>query len=103
MVEGLSEYRFDVPDGDYEVELLFTETKFETPGKRVFDVLVNGSPISEKIDLALSVGRDRVFRKHISVVAEGGLSITFRPRVGDPVLSGVRILRRDPSPLTPAK
>ncbi len=97
MVDGLSEYRFDVPDGEYEVELLFADTNFDAPGRRVFDVLINGSPVIERLDLAASVGRDSVFKKLVRAVSKGGLSITFRARVSDPVLSGVRIKKLGPA------
>jgi beta-galactosidase len=94
MVEGLDEYKFDLPDGNYEVELLFAETRFSAPGKRVFDVLVNGTKILSALDLAGTVGRDHVFRKQVNIDAEDGISIRFAGLIGDPVLSGVRIRRR---------
>jgi beta-galactosidase len=94
MVEGLSEYKFDVPDGDYEVELLFAETKNVLPGKRVFDIAINGHRVFGNVDLAATVGRDHAEIKNVITGVTGGLSITFRATVGQPVLSGVRILKR---------
>ena len=41
MQVGLESYRFDVPDGDYEIELRFLEYEFSKPDQRVFNVLVN--------------------------------------------------------------
>jgi beta-galactosidase len=94
MVEGLTEYKFDVPDGEYEVELLFTETKNDFPGRRVFDIAINGHPVFGKIDLAGTDGRDRAAKRNVIIAVTGGLSITFHASVGQPVLSGVRILKR---------
>ncbi len=93
MQEGLSGYRFDVPDGDYEVELLFAETKFDTAGKRVFDVRANGKMLAEKLDIARRVGRSRNLAILGRVTASKGLNIEFTTIIGDPVLSGVRIKR----------
>jgi hypothetical protein len=39
----------------------------------VFDVLINGSPVIEGLDLAASVRRDRAFTKQTNVLAKGGL------------------------------
>lgn len=97
MLEGLTEYKFDVPDGKYEVELLFAEMKNDLPGKRVFDVLINGILVIEQLDLAATVGRDRPFRRQVNADAKDGLSITLSARIGEPSLSGVRVSRRVPS------
>ncbi len=63
LARALSFYRFDVPSGKYEIELRFAETKFETAGKRIFDVKVNGLPFIDKLDLAQSPGAFRAFTK----------------------------------------
>lgn len=94
MVEGLSEYKVDVPDGDYEVELVFAETKNNLPGRRVFDIAINGHPVFGTIDLAGTAGRDHAVNRNVIIAVTGGLSITFQASVGQPVLSGVRILKR---------
>ena len=93
MQEGLSSYKFDVPDGQYEVELLFTETKFETAGKRVFDVKLNGEVVFAKLDLAKEVGWRRIFTKNQRIRAASGINVEFVPHVGEAVLSGIRIKR----------
>ena len=93
MQEGLSGYRIDVPDGEYEVDLLFAETKFETAGSRVFDVKANGELIIESLDLAKEVGRNRIFSKRQRIKAVNGLVIEFGLHVGEPILSGIRISR----------
>jgi beta-galactosidase len=93
-VEGLSEYRLDFPDGAYSVELLFAERKFEEPGKRIFDVSINGKRVIERLDLAATAGLNHAFKRIVDVEVRDGLSITFRSVVGEPVLNGVRILRK---------
>ena len=92
-VEGLSEYRVDVPDGLYTVELLFAERRFAESGRRVFDVEINGERVLEKLDIAAIAGRNRAYVKRVGVDARGGISIAFRPLVGEPIVSGIRIQR----------
>jgi beta-galactosidase len=93
-VEGLNEYRMDLPDGGYTVELLFTERRFEELGKRVFSVAVNGSTILDRLDLAKSVGRNRAFSKKLDAQVQGGLSIKFDAHVGQAILSGILVRRK---------
>lgn len=93
-VEGLTEYRLDLPDGGYTVELLFTERRFDEAAKRVFSVAVNGSTILQRLDLAKSVGRNRAFSKKLDAQVRGGLSIKFDSHVGPAVLSGILVRRK---------
>jgi beta-galactosidase len=94
MQEGLSSYKFDVPDGNYEVELLFAETKFEQPGKRVFSVKINGKTVIENLDVAATAKPRHAFDRKFTTAANGGLTVEFVPVVGEPVLSGIRVVRR---------
>jgi beta-galactosidase len=93
MIEGLEEYRLDVPDGAYEVELLFNEKKFDRAGKRVFDVQINGQTVIEGLDLVAAAGRNHAFAKRVTLQVKGGVSIRFVSRVGEPVFSGLRLKR----------
>lgn len=92
-VEGLTGYRVDVPDGDYTVELMFAETKFDAAGKRVFDISINGRQVAALLDLAKQAGRNRAMVNKYNVAAQNGITITFTPHTGDPVLSGIRVRR----------
>lgn len=95
MQEGLSAYRFDIPDGNYDVELLFAETKFDQPGKRVFSVKINGKTVIENLDLAATAGPRHAFEKKFAVAIKDGLTIEFVPTVGEPILSGIRVTREN--------
>jgi beta-galactosidase len=94
MQEGLSSYKFDVPDGNYEVELLFAETKFEQLGERVFSVRINGKTVIENLDVAATAKPRHAFDRKFTTAANGGLTVEFVPVVGEPVLSGIRVVRR---------
>ena len=91
MQEGLTAYRLDVPAGAYEVELKFTETKFQKTGERVFDVKINGQLMLEKLDLVKEVGYQRGLIKKFKINAADGILIEFNAANGKPVLSAIRV------------
>ena len=93
MQTGLTAYRFDVPKGEYEVELSFVETEFEKAGQRVFDVSINGQTLLEKLDLAKEPGFQRAFTRRFQTMADDGIKIDFKAYEGKPILSAVRIRR----------
>ena len=94
--EGLAGYRFDVPDGDYEVELLFAEPVERLAGQRVFGVSVNGRTIADRLDLAERAGRGGAV--HLVAIARAsggeGVRVTFTPITGKPILNAIRLRRR---------
>jgi beta-galactosidase len=94
--QGLTGYRFDVPDGDYDVALLFAEPKETEAGKRVFGVSVNGEPVVNRLDLTERAGRGGAvtLKAEAHATGGGGVRISFVRGVGEPILSGVHLLRR---------
>ncbi|MEV0230122.1 S8 family serine peptidase [Nonomuraea sp. NPDC050786] len=94
--EGMRGYRFDnVPDGVYTVELGFAETRHKLPGKRVFDVAIEGEPVIRALDPAREAGQDTAIIRQFTVqVSDGRLDVTFHERTGDPILSFIRISER---------
>lgn len=94
--EGVHEYRFDVPDGVYEVGLRFVEMEHADAGRRVFDVHVNGRVLLPTLDLAASHGRYVAVER--TVVAEAidgrGLTVGLAAVVGEPIISGILLHRR---------
>ncbi|WP_246148156.1 S8 family serine peptidase [Nonomuraea turkmeniaca] len=94
--EDMREYRFDnVPDGVYTVELGFAETRHKQPGKRVFDVAIEGAPFLWGLDLVREAGPNTAVSRRFTVrVTDGHLNVTFHKRIGDPVLSFIRITER---------
>ena len=100
--EGMLEYRFDnVPAGTYTVELGFADTKDTRPGKRVFDVLVEGQLAIPALDLALESGvRTAVARQYTVKVTDGQLNVRFATREGKTILNALRVSER-PDRATP--
>jgi hypothetical protein len=92
-------YEFPVPDGDYRVELYFTEPWWGTGGGldckgwRVFDVAVNNKTVIKDLDLWKEAGHDRAVKKVVNVHVTGGqLQISF-PRItaGQAIISAIAI------------
>jgi beta-galactosidase len=91
--QGLSQYRLDVPEGRYEVELRFAESRFQTPGERVFSVSINEKLEIGDLDLVKNQGFLRAFAQtsQVDVVAGQGLVITFNASRGESILGALRI------------
>jgi beta-galactosidase len=103
---GLTDYRFDVGDGCYDVSLYFTEpfpgerrrdpaeeTGADERGRRVFDVEINGRTCMTGLDLAAQYGDRRpvVETFRVDLYDGEGIRIRLVPRVGQPVLSGAML------------
>ena len=94
--EGADHWRFDVPDGDYMLELGFVEVEHGKPEARVFDVVVNGETKRHGLDLAASPGRYVPLRVVIPVTVAGGdgIVIEMPARARDNTLSTIRLQRK---------
>jgi beta-galactosidase len=107
---GISEYRADVPDGDYELYLHFSELlgngplqnipynldtldRIEPAGKRIFDVIVNDKLLLEEFNITEEFGAaTAVVKKFILSVRNGkGIIISFRSIIGEPILNALQI------------
>ena len=80
------EYRFDLPNGTYEVTLLFTEfVQHLFEGDRVFDVLLEGQAKLQYFDIyAEAGGRYIALPKVLNVhVGDGQLNLTYLHRTKD--------------------
>ncbi len=96
-------YQFPVPDGDYKVELYFTEPWYgigggmDCTGWRLFDVAVNGKTAIKDLDIWKEAGTDNALKKTINVHVTGGqLEISF-PHVaaGEAIISAIAISTTD--------
>lgn len=109
--KDIKTYRFDLPDGEYEVELLFADlnasservtydlgaaTAFDNADFRgsVFNVSVNGEPWLNHFSPAIEVGGNRCISKKLRVaVAGGNLTVDFEAVKGMTFLNGIKIFR----------
>ncbi|XVU27944.1 glycoside hydrolase family 2 TIM barrel-domain containing protein [Actinoplanes sp. CA-054009] len=85
--KGMTAYRFDVPDGRYEVTLRFAGVE----GPAAFDVALNGDPLPR-----LTLVAYQPFDVTTGVTASngGGIDIGFIAATGVPVISAVDVSRR---------
>jgi beta-galactosidase len=92
---GIESYRLDVPDGEYDLDLLFAEPDAK-PGERVFDVLVDDVPLERALDLSARYGIARAATLTTKVSATGGRGITLRftPVKGMAILNALYVRRR---------
>ena len=93
-------YRFDnLPAGTYQVELNFAELRQNfTPGKRVFDVSINGTTVLPGYDIAAAVGTLSADRRtfFVTVPAGGSIEVFFGARQGKqpPTINSLRLTHR---------
>ncbi len=80
-------YTFQVPDGDYFVELFFIEPWYGTGGGldctgwRLFDVAINDEVKIKNLDIWKEVGHDALLKKVIPVTVRGGILTISFPKV----------------------
>lgn len=94
-LRGICSYRFDVPEGDYELTLLFAETDTRQQAmERTFDVCLNGRKVLEDFCPAVQYGIERAVSIRLDTsIEDKGLSVDFVPRKGETILNGI-VLRR---------
>jgi beta-galactosidase len=92
---GAEGYRFDVADGDYELELRFMEHWPNNPGQRVFRVSCNGVVLIDKLDIAEAYGSRRAASRTFQTRASngGGVHVRFDAIAAKPVVSALRVRR----------
>jgi hypothetical protein len=105
-------YTFPVPDGEYLIELYFTEPWWGTgggmdcTGYRLFDVAVNDKTVIKDLDIWKEAGHDAALKKTIKATITGGkLVISFpQVKVGQAIISAIAIAttRKDITPATPS-
>jgi beta-galactosidase len=88
---GLDQYKFDVPNGTYELSLLMAELK--TKDENVMDILANGKKIWSNLNLKQTYGGDRGVAKRFLITIEDdkGLTIDFKAIKGKTRLSGIKL------------
>ena len=94
--ENAEAYRFDVPDGEYEVRVLLTETRFREPGARSLTVAANGQPLFTGLDLAERHGPYTAVERTARVTAldGSGIVVALTAAVGGTTVSGIEIRRQ---------
>ena len=94
--EGIEAIRIgNLEQGRYRVRLHFAEPRLDRPAARVFDVLVQGTPVLERFDVfGAAGGADRSVVREFDVEADGALTIALRAAptsAAPPILSGIEL------------
>ena len=92
-------YQFPVPDGDYRVELYFTEPWYgigggmDCTGWRLFDIAINNKTVLKDLDIWKEAGSDNALKKTFTVHISGGqLQISFpHTAAGEAIISAIAI------------
>jgi subtilisin family serine protease len=96
---GMGEYRFDgLPNGVYQVELLFSENSNRRVGQHLFDVLAESQVLLFAHDIVLSAGGTYRADNHsfFLPVTDGSLDVRFieRRSFGQPQINALRVTHR---------
>ena len=116
MLKGIEGYRFDVPPGSYELELLFVDTRQQkvqsiyllgkdkhkegaaittnglSHGMDVFSITVNGKEVEANLKPGAEVDFFTAMRRSYLVQAnENGILVKFYSKNGETFLSGIRL------------
>lgn len=95
---GATGYQFDVPNGEYEVELCFTEPKADIkniiPAENVFDVIINAEVVLKNWNIAANGGRlFAITKKFTTQVSTNEITIELKSNKGTTLISGIKICR----------
>jgi hypothetical protein len=89
----VTEYRFVVPNGEYEVTLRFCEPEFEKAGERVFGISLQGQDVLPRLDIFAEAGKMRALDKKFPgiVVSDEILDLRFPVFKGAACISAIEI------------
>lgn len=89
-------YVFSLPNGQYEVELRFAEIFGRDPGRRVFNVDLEGTIVLANLDIASNVGLNVALNRTYQVnVTDGQLNLTLTPITDSAKINALRVTRVD--------
>ena len=89
----LAGYKVRVPNGNYDVKLMFAENYFNSSGSRIFDVYLEYNRVIENLDIIAQVGKNAALVKEISNVQvnDGVLDIQFADKIDYALINGIVI------------
>jgi hypothetical protein len=92
-------YAIPVANGDYLVTLKFAEIFWTQPGQRLFNVLLEGVQVINKLDLVAKVGPKAAYDVTLPVrVTDGKLNVAFRSVVDCAKVSAIMVQAKGSTP-----
>ncbi|WP_370618062.1 PKD domain-containing protein [Mumia qirimensis] len=96
-------WTFPVQQGrPLQVRLYFANraSSTNTPGKRIFDVKIDGTEVLSRFDIVASVGHQRGTMRAYDITSDGTVNIDFVNRTNNPLINAIEIIRTDiPAPV----
>jgi len=92
------EYRFDLPNDTYEVEVRFAEIYTPAPGigGRIFDIQIEGFTYAANVDIVKLVGQRAALNMTFLVrVTDGQLNVRFVNKTGQAIVNALRVTAVD--------
>jgi len=93
---GLDDFKLDVPDGKYQVTLLFAELLSNKESvDRSFDVFINSQKVLSGLGDGNYLEPERAFsvRYTIDVINGKGIDVSFKPIKRESILNGIQVKR----------
>jgi chitodextrinase len=92
-------YTIPIVNGSYAVTLKFAELYWGSPGRRVFDVVMEGQKVISNLDVVAHVGTFTAHEVTIPVtVTDGALTLTFISRVDLAIVNAIVVSASGPPP-----
>ena len=88
---GMVTYKVRVPNGRYNIKLMFAENYFDSAGSRIFDLYLEQNPVLANLDIYSLVGKNAACIKEFSDinVSDGILDIQFGEKVNNALINGI--------------
>jgi len=100
--EGLTEYRFDVPNGVYLLTLGFAELQENGPGFRSFSVSAEGRTLLQNFDIFATASKAYAIVYQFAVpVTDGQLNVLFTAGIGYTTISTIGVASITPDTTAP--
>lgn len=89
----LAGYKIRLPNGHYDVKLLFAENSFNSAGTRIFDIYLEYNRVIQDLDIFSQVGQNAALVKEITNVQVNDevLDIQFAEKVDNALINGIII------------
>jgi predicted secreted protein len=90
---GMAVYKIRVPDGKYNIKLMFAENHYTNTGNRLFDVYVQGKMVLHNLDVYQRVGSNRAFEYTVDNidVTDGRIELFFSAIIDYALIDGIVI------------
>ena len=95
---GNFSYNINLPNGEYEVTLLFAEIFWNASGQRVFNASIEGTKVINQLDIYSKAGKNKPYEEtHKVKLNDGVLNISFTTVVDNSKISAIKVVVPGPN------